>query len=132
MGFGCADLRTAASRICFLRTVGVLFLFGFLITQKDCLFLVGVWGTILNPLGNLWKGKPTTPSTTGTSKNTAAKCNQKFFWDHLTSNHLTWFLFGLPSATKSRKVRSGQTPWLGGDNLANAPFTIRRAQQAMT
>lgn len=25
--------------------------------------------------------------------------------------------------------RSGQTPWLGGDILANAPFAVRRGQQ---
>lgn len=45
---------------------------------------------------------------------------------HEHDEKVDWWALGVLTF----ELLSGQTPWLGGDNLANAPFTVRRGQQA--
>jgi len=45
---------------------------------------------------------------------------------HEHDEKVDWWALGVLTF----ELLSGQTPWLGGDNLANAPFAVRRGQQA--
>lgn len=45
---------------------------------------------------------------------------------HEHDEKVDWWALGVLTF----ELLSGQTPWMGGDNLANAPFAVRRHQQA--